>query len=95
MTEDRKHNDRRRKTEGHKDKYTMTEDKKHNDKGLERTGTVSYTHYYIESFRFLMYARSLYHKATFSLILRTVKYLYKFKGLIKCEIKGKQKKSTL
>lgn len=47
----------------------MTEDKKHNDKGLERMRTASYTHYYIESFSYLMYAMSLYHNAAFSLIV--------------------------
>lgn len=35
MTEDRKHNDRRLKTEGHKDKNTMTKDRKHNDRGVK------------------------------------------------------------
>ena len=35
MTEDRKHNDRELKTEGHKDKNTMTKDRKHNDKRVK------------------------------------------------------------
>lgn len=35
MTEDRKHNDKGLKTEGHKDKNTMTEDRKHNDRELK------------------------------------------------------------
>lgn len=38
MTEDREHNGKGLKTEGHKDKNTTAEDRKHNDRGLKTEG---------------------------------------------------------